>query len=177
VYTDQQERSEGARFWIPSTHEWKKAGHWDPNRYGEGAPGDQGGWWEYPITSDAAPVSGEPGLGGQTNAGAFPPGQTPPFNVGSYPHVQSPWGLLDVSGGAHEWMEEFVDPDRPNSRFSSVTSIYFPSTPALHDILALFGSLGPVQTAGVRLASVIPSPSPIAVLAVGLMCVGRRRGR
>lgn len=160
VYTDQQERSEGARFWIPSTDEWKKAGHWDPNRYGYG----EGGWWEYPITSDAAPVSGEPGLGGQTNAGTFPPGQTPPLDVGSYPDVQSPWGLLDVSGGAHEWMEEFVDPERPTARYADGTSIYFPSIPAQHDILALFGSLSPIQTAGVRLASIIPSPSPFLVV-------------
>jgi hypothetical protein len=64
-FTDQDSRSEGARFWIPSLDELTKAAFYDPNRYGEG----QGGYWEYPTSSDTAPIAGDPALGGQTNAG------------------------------------------------------------------------------------------------------------
>ncbi len=175
-FTDQQERSEGARFWIPSFDEWTKAGHWDPDRFGE----DQGGWWQYPTTSDTAPISGEPGLGGETNGGPFPPGQHRPLDVGSYPHVQSPWGLLDVSGGAHEWMQDaagFVGNAMPNSRVLAGTSIYFspPFMPASFDRLGVFALTSPTQLAGVRIASVIPAPGAVWVALFGLAPLASRR--
>ncbi|MBL0921461.1 MAG: SUMF1/EgtB/PvdO family nonheme iron enzyme, partial [Phycisphaerales bacterium] len=159
VLTDQQQRSEGARFFIPTFDEWTKAGHWDPNRYGEDAPGDQGGWWLYPTTSDTAPVAGHPDFGGETNGGPFPPGQTRPLDAGSYPHVQSPWGLLDLSGGAMEWMEDIDDPTQPLDRLVSGSSIYQTGLePGIGDRLGWFGEVGPASMFGVRLASVIPSP-------------------
>ncbi len=86
---DQATRHAGAQYWIPSFDEWVKAAYWDPNRFGP----DQGGYWTYPITSDTAPVTGDPASGGQTNMGVtFPPGQTRPLDVGSYPDMRSPWG-------------------------------------------------------------------------------------
>ncbi|MBL0922675.1 MAG: SUMF1/EgtB/PvdO family nonheme iron enzyme, partial [Phycisphaerales bacterium] len=170
VLTDQQQRSEGARFFIPTADEWKKAGFYDPNRYGE----EDGGWWLYPTTSDTAPYAAAPEFGGETNGGPFPPGQIRPLDVGSYPHVQSPWGLLDVSGGAHEWMEDFQNPAVPSSRLAGGTSIYFPSPTEVGDHLTVLGGLSPADLTGIRLASVIPSPSPIAVLAVGFSCLFRR---
>ncbi|MCB9838810.1 MAG: SUMF1/EgtB/PvdO family nonheme iron enzyme [Phycisphaeraceae bacterium] len=105
----QATRSEGARFWIPSVDEWKKAAFYDPNRYGQG----QGGWWPYPNAQDTPLIPGQPGEG-QTNAGL-------PQDIfgdvigglplpGSYPEVNLPWGLLDVSGSVQEWAEDY-DPD------------------------------------------------------------------
>ncbi len=32
------------------------------------------------------------------------------------PESQSPWGLLDLSGGAQEWTEEFISPGTPRGR-------------------------------------------------------------
>lgn len=169
---DQQERSEGARYWIASSDEWTKAGHWDPNRYGEG----QGGWWQFATTSDTVPVSGAPAQGGETNGGTLPAGQDIPFDVGSYPHVQSPWGLLDVSGGAGEWLEEFSTPDVPQNRFSGGTSIYVPGLlPEFYDVLGRYRPIAPTSFAGIRLASVVPSPGASVALVIGARWGGRRR--
>src|SRR6056297_1652110 len=99
---DQMTRSPGARFWIPSIDEWTKGGYWDPNRYGEG----EGGYWLYPYQSDERPAHGLPEEGGQTNASDVP---GVPLDVGSYPHAQTPWGLLDYSGGESELAERISD--------------------------------------------------------------------
>lgn len=102
--TDQYERSPGATFWIPSRDEWIKGMHWDPDKDGEG------GYWLMPDGGDEPLISLPPDQGGETNAGPF-------FNalsfdeglqyrsVGMYPDTQSPWGLLDGSGGLSEMTE------------------------------------------------------------------------
>lgn len=97
-------RSDGARYWIPNLNEWMKGMYWDPNKDGVG------GYWTYPHASDEQPVPGAPGEpGAQTSAGNIPLnmfGQsTGPVDVGSYPDAASPFGLLDGSGGAREWLE------------------------------------------------------------------------
>ncbi|MGP1311145.1 MAG: SUMF1/EgtB/PvdO family nonheme iron enzyme, partial [Phycisphaerales bacterium] len=101
-FTMEYARRADAKYWIPSVDEWTKAAYWDPNRYGEGL----GGYWEFPNTSDVAPVSGLPGEGGETSAGdavlALPDPYVVEF-VGLYPDVQSPWGLLDLSGTRRDW--------------------------------------------------------------------------
>ncbi len=91
----QLDPSPGARYRFPSLDEWTKAAHWDPAK-NDGA----GGYWLYPNGSDIEPLPGFPHEGGERNAGdddAFP------LPVCSYPDVQSPWGLYDVSGGENEW--------------------------------------------------------------------------
>ena len=89
-------RAAGSNFWIPNYDEWTKGMHFDPNRYGP----EQPGYWFYENSSDSAPVGGPPGTpGAQTNAYSGTPLFMP---VGSYPNQQSPWGLLDGSGGDSE---------------------------------------------------------------------------
>ncbi|CAG0981402.1 hypothetical protein PHYC_01786 [Phycisphaerales bacterium] len=108
TFTDQVTHHPDARYWIPTLDEWLKAAHYDPDRYGPG----QGGWWQYSNGSDTpyqyGPPEGYPGGSGanQANAGF----NLPDFGefaipLNSYP-VVSPWGLLDVAGGAREWNEE-----------------------------------------------------------------------
>lgn len=94
-------RSPGARYWIPSLDEWTKAAHYDPNRYGPG----QEGYWLYPNGSNERSVGGGllPDQGGERNAGTT---NIWPIDVASFPHIQSPYGLLDASGGMSEWLEE-----------------------------------------------------------------------
>ncbi len=106
-YTDALTRQPGAKYWIPDADEWIKAAFFDPNRFGP----DAGGWWTSMNRSDTLPMPGTPGTpGATTNVGLqYPvdgynfPGQIP---AGSYPDAQSPWGLLDTSGGVAEWVEE-----------------------------------------------------------------------
>ncbi len=174
VFTDQTTRSEGAQFWIPSLDEWVKAMYWDPNKSGVG----QEGYWLYPITSDTAPIPGDPALGGQTNAGMFPQGQSRPLDVGSYPNVHSPWGLLDGSGGTSEWLEEWTSPSTHQVRLlggSPASSLWDPS---IADRLGAFRLRAPVNSGGgIRLASlVIPAPGvSVTLSAICLGWGGRRR--
>ncbi|MEL7483030.1 MAG: SUMF1/EgtB/PvdO family nonheme iron enzyme [Planctomycetota bacterium] len=111
-FTDQTTRSPGARYWIPSLDEWTKAAHWDPNKNGSG----QGGYWEFNNASDTQPVPGLPGVG-ETTADLFVDDAVA-FSVPleSYPETQSPWGLLDLSGGGAEWTEEWFTRNSPDER-------------------------------------------------------------
>lgn len=100
-YNDQRTHSPDAKFWIPSLDEWIKATYYDPDQGGTGV----GGYWQHPGASDSPLISGRPENGGTTSAG-MASGVFPYLhNVGIYPGSQSPWGLLDVSGGRREWTE------------------------------------------------------------------------
>lgn len=111
-FTDQIARSPGARYWIPSLDEWIKAVHWDPDKDGGG------GYWLYPNSSDAPPVPGPPGAG-DTSAG-YDDDFGFLWDVGSYPHVRTPWGLLDASGGVREKLETPTGPPgAPNARLDN----------------------------------------------------------
>ena len=93
-------REPGARFFLLNQDEWTKAVYYDPDRFGEG----QGGYWRYPDGSDTPLIPGAPGVG-QTSGGwdYVAAGATHP-DVGAY-GVETPWGLLDASGGVREWLE------------------------------------------------------------------------
>ncbi len=101
VFTDQREPSAGSKFWIPRNDEWVKAVYYDPNRYGEGFEG----YWEYPDGGAEPLIGGLPEDGGETDASGVPI-LGPPLDVGSYPHVQSPYGLLDVAGAVREFLTD-----------------------------------------------------------------------
>lgn len=163
-------RLPGAKFFLPTLDEWVKAGHYDPNRYGDG----NDGYWLYPTTSDTAPISGPRGVG-QTSAGYVD--NADPFNsfrVGAYPATQSPWGLLDMSGCLAEWLET----SRPDLNYANH---HWEGTPGFST-----GIVGDVDhiwwtgnyssgvselTLGFRIASSVPSPS-IIVVGVGACAFG-----
>jgi hypothetical protein len=172
-FTDQFTRSPGARFWIPSINEWVKGTFYDPNRYGAG----QGGYWPYTNSSEHVPISGLPGQGGETNAGInVPPGGI--MNVGSYPSFQSPWGLLDTSGGTAEFTEDY----RPQStRRWSVGTFYGDWGHFVNESPVLGGSSGYAPDrggfVGLRLASAVPAPGTLVIglcAAIGLPRRSRR---
>lgn len=178
---DQRTHSPGARFWIPTRDEWLKAAHFDPNRYGEGQPG----WWAYSHRSDEAPVPGLPGVGQTTAELSLPDLGQLYIPLGSYANVQSPWGLLDTSGGAAEWNEEVLFPEFFTGRGldGSWAGISSGSDPLDYDRITSFTGFGP-QAGGVweglRIASTVPGPGSAMALLVlgGMACAGRnRRGR
>ncbi len=178
-YTDQDTRSEGARFWIPSMDELTKAAFYDPNKGGDG----EGGWWQWGNSSDEQPIPGEPALGGQANAGAqvpgnnqWPEGHARPLDVGSYPGEQSPWGLLDSAGGGREWTEswredseEFEQNNRlvlPSGAFRLIERGY------LGDFEA---TSSPDRYPTLRLAMAVPAPgATIMIFLPGLLAARRR---
>lgn len=162
VYHHQAERSPGALFWIPSIDEWTKASHWSPK---------EDRYWYRQGSQDDPLISGPPQDGGQTNAG---PNFGPP-EAGSYPFVQSPWGLLDTSGGVKEMLETMgVNPKWRLSRGSGRGDSFYSTYDQLDFATTVFvdGSLG-----GLRLASIIPSPGGACVVlgAAGLIALERRR--
>ena len=161
--TDQATRSEGAKYWVPSIDEWVKAVYWDPNRNGAGQPG----YWLYPGSQDTPLITAPSSSGGQTDLSAGPMGQAYSLLIGQYANVTGPWGLLDASGNASEWLE-----DKGGLNRRIVDS---------HPLVPLF--LTPVADRlnwksfddiyhlnGIRLASAVPTPC--TVLALGL-CVLR----
>ncbi len=154
LFTDQPRHTLGARFWIPTVDEWTKAAYWDPDKNGPG----KGGWWTQPNGSDEPLIPGLPGVG-QTSAGA--PSGTPMPPVGSYPEVNKPWGLLDVSGSQEEWMEDYfsivlpLDRTRKLSRANTMHHEVF-------DAISELGSASPKNAdMGLRLASAAPPQKPL----------------
>jgi len=182
TFTDQLTRSPGARYWIPSEDEWLKAAHYDPNKHG---PGD-GGWWEYAhMSDDTAPTPGLPGEpGAQTSAGigrTLPGGGDPWIRIdaGSYPHVRSAFGLLDVSGGAREFTENGGSRLIDRIAEGSYLGQSFDVVHLVDRAWASNGSFSPgFRTAftGLRVASTVPATQTVTVLIVAsfLRCTRRR---
>ena len=87
--------------------EFTKAGYWDPNKNG-----GEGGYWRYPNGSDTASEAYT-----ERNTGDITGKSDEPLDVGSYPEVRSPWGILDMAGGVSEWTDaaeigSILGPDR-----------------------------------------------------------------
>jgi len=164
--------SSGAKYWIPTWDEWLKAAHYDPDRYGAG----QGGWWEFPNSSDQAPMPGLPGEGDTTYTLQLG-GAEWDVPLGAYPHVQSPWGLLDLSGGVSEWTS--------SSDFDLMQALLWDGGSAGRDYGAydpdhatLVGSMTPEfggGVRGIRLAAPIPTPGCVVVLCVSTLAGSKRR--
>lgn len=110
VWQHQLKRDPASRYWIPSLDEWIKAAHWD-----QSLNSNQGGYWQYATGSDTEPRPGFPGQGGERNAGSDP---AFPIAVASYPHVVSPYGLVDLAGGQTEYTETPVGEDRRHRRWA-----------------------------------------------------------
>lgn len=180
TYNDQLYHDPDAKYWIPTLDEWMKAAHYDPNKQGPG----QEGWWEYSTMSDTPPIPGLPGEG-QTSAGS-PAGLGDPSRlsipVGAYPDTVSPWGLLDASGGASEWLEEPVSPGNlfvrgidgahAGSQYSEMLS--YDRASSLNGYPPTLG----VVSGGLRIASAVPGVGTMPVVAIALLAIaGKRRTR
>lgn len=169
IVTDQIARSPGARFFFPTADEWTKAVYFDPNRYGPGQPG----YWTQPNGTNTPLVRGRPENGGQTNAYPSAGGQ-PPLDVGSYPTVLTPWGLLDASGGASEFLDTgWIDPfNGQRYRLVAGSSAYEGFTP---EGLGRFG-FATGDYGSIRVASIVPTPPGIIIIGCAVIPL-LRRGR
>jgi hypothetical protein len=176
---DQPTRSPGARFWIPSVDEWIKAAYYDPNRYGTGIEG----YWQQPNGTNTTLISGYPQNGGETNAG-YGVDFSGLMDVGQYPGTQSPWGLLDVSGGLTEWSEGYLgrmaNSGQPVNSRTVVGSTQGTLSYLWVDPIEGFVRFetGPETSSyGVRLAAAIPAPGSVLVLSCCTLPLATRRRR
>lgn len=178
TFNDQLTHNPSATFWIPTLDEWIKAAHYDPNRNGAG----QGGWWMYPNGTDTPLTYGPPPTG-QANSGfTLPNFGNWNIPLGAYPGTVSPWGLLDVAGGATEWIEEaFGTTLGPEERGTDGSgSGWNISLAGLNDRVTRLGSDAPQVASsyqGFRIASSVPAPAGSAVVAMSLCYVNRRKKR
>ena len=174
----QTTRAPGARYWIPSIDEWVKAAHYDPNRYGPG----QEGYWLFPNGSNEPSIGGLlPGDGGQSNAGGDWAQGPFPLDVGSFPDVQSPFGLLDLTGGVSELLEWTPGPIGQMSAAGAPFTYqgYDSANPFSPDRIEMNTSTyidAGNWLVGLRLASAVPAPGTI-VMALSAMMLTTRRSR
>lgn len=175
--TDASTHLPGARYWIPTLDEWIKAAHYDPNRYGEG----QGGYWQSVNSTDEPLIAGLPGVG-QTSAGLQindPLLGERDIPLGAYADQPSPWGLLDLSGGAREWTEALVYGQGPYARVVDGNPAGFlsPFGPNI-DLVDHVGAESPWVGANTsfRVATTVPSPGVLTLVAA-CGVAGRRRRR
>lgn len=177
-FTDQLTHNVGARYWIPTEDEWVKAAYFDPDRFGPGLPG----YWNYPHGSDSQPIPGRPNSPtepGQTSAGWEFPEAEPP--VAAYLGVQSPWGLLDLSGSAAEWNEQATVPAGqalPRTRQLRGTDAFhsLPQTgPFTRDYIDWTDGSGMLTPEGFRLARAVPAPGVLLGAMPALILFIRRQ--
>jgi len=145
--------------------------YYDPNRHGDG----QEGYWAHPIGHDTPAVPGYPEDGGETSAGIpFPPDFDASWHVpvGAYPHISSPWGLLDGSGSAGEW----TGSGEPGGRYARGTND-FDELWFLFDRIDAYLGAPPPNFGGIgfRLASAVPAPAAFPVLFLSALICPRRR--
>ncbi len=167
---DQATHNPSARYWIPIADEWIKGMYYDPDRYGDG----QEGYWLYPDGGNEPLIIGYPENGGETSAGLrFGDPGARFLDVGSYPNVQSPWGLLDASGGEDEWLGD-LSPSRRDRGVKGSQQFGGPPDPV--DRLDWFvGSPPYIGGSGFRLASSVPSPyTSVAFMFAVLITFNRR---
>lgn len=170
-------RSPGAKFWIPTYDEWAVGAFYDPNRNGQGLPG----WWQYTNRLDREPISGPPGEGETSQGWDTEPVSDLPFllPVGSYPESQSPWGLLDTSGGRSEHLEDryvFAGGDRMwTGSQAGLTGAQDAQRRLEH--IGYFGAESPLTMTriGFRIATVPAAPSFLGITLLGIPFSTRRR--
>lgn len=198
TFTDQLARSPGARYFIPTWDEWLKAAYYDPNKQRRDGSGELGEYWLYPNATDTPLGWGPPGsrvrfdsgtgqwvpdLNGvlaQANA-SWDESDFPGFSPFSVPlgayAVTSPWGLYDVAGGTREWMESVLDLGDESPRFRIVDGSAWATSGAGDSIRGRGGEFPSVSTfeRGFRIASLVPAPGLVPLLALSLGVLIRRR--
>lgn len=164
--------NDNASVWMADIHEWTKAAYWDPSKNN-----GEGGYWMFPNGSneESDPYT-ERNNGDPTGA------SNEPLDVGSFPDVMSPWGILDMAGGAAEWSETSLGNGDSNDRgtrhrlgtnyqFDIYADEFFYSD----DVMGWWIQRSINNRGGIRLARPIPTPGTLGVCGLGALALTRRR--
>ena len=172
-YQHQAEHNPDAKFWLPTIDEYAKAAYWDPAKNG-----GEGGYWRNPDGGDETLIAGLPEDGGETIGDLYyGDGFFGAWDINQYPHVRSPWGLLDISGTMPDWLETYSDPGRGSRVLggSLAHDIFYSSL----DRIDSWDSRDPDSPwGGLRLATTVPSSGgvvPFCAAVLGLLRRKRRR--
>jgi formylglycine-generating enzyme required for sulfatase activity len=167
-------RQAGAQVFIPTEDEWYKAAYYKGG-------GLNAGYWDYPTQSDTPPTSEVPPGTDLVNGSANyhhsgypfgPPYYTAP--VGAYTAMPSTsaYGTFDQGGNVWEWHETAISADERGIRGCSWHA-------GAHYMIASFRRGFPASdenvAIGFRVASTIPEPSTLSLLALGGLALLRRR--
>ncbi len=171
AFTDQFTRNPDARYWIPSLDERMKAVYYDPNQPNNG----QNGWFTFGVNgTNTPPRYGPPGVGDANanfDAGSFT------IPLGAYPHMVSPWGLLDAAGATTEWTETVFTIDATPTYRLFAGSDWQTGGIARDSIFAVGGSF-PTDNRfilGLRVAAAVPNNSVLLVFGLCGILTSRRR--
>lgn len=169
-------RSPGARWFVPSEDEWYKAAYYR-------AGGTNAGYYDYATRSDTAPsnqvVDPDPGNNANYRASGVYSIGAPYYrtDAGRFTDSRSAYGAYDQTGNIAEWNDSFFDTGAPrvirgggyHQSANYVRSTYSNS---------FSGPAQESQYYGFRVASAVPEPSSLIVLAGGLgslLALRRRR--
>jgi formylglycine-generating enzyme required for sulfatase activity len=156
----------GTAYFIPTEDEWYKAAYYD---------GSTSTYYDYSTGSNTAPTSEAP-PGGSNSANYYEGGWAvgSPYyrnNVGAYASSASPYGTFDQGGNVWEWNETLIGASRGvrGGSFSVVGSLRA-------DVRSYGSPTHEDYLIGFRVASMIPEPGSLALLALaGLGTVVRRK--
>ena len=148
----------GSVYFIPNRNESYKAAYYDPNKSG-GA-----GYWDYAVGSDTKPtaiVSGT-GSGAVYNDGVTAPAA--PADVDNAGGL-SPFGAMAMNGNVDEWVEDW---QHNHGVWSLVKGSWNGNNFSGTDFDWRGKTVETLAQGGVRMGRIVPEPSSMALLLVGL---------
>ena len=157
-------KNTGAKFWIPSENEWYKAAYYDPTKNGSG------GYWSYPTKTDFINTN----MANYNEAHPADANGNRLTDVGYY-NFSSYYGAYDMGGNVYEWNDSIDGSNRgvrggswayPNAELTLSKESRNPQVPTGNGWLI-----------GIRVATAVPEPSALSLLAVGLGGLAIRRWR
>lgn len=165
-------RNKLAKYFLPSLDEWHKAAYYDPVT---------GTYYDYPTGSDSVPdginFPGDPNFEAVFFDGGSNGGPNEITNVG----LLSPYGTLGQGGNVREWEETAFD--RINSSAVEQRGLRGGSWGDGETLLAAWNrgvGIGPAfegNFVGLRVASIIPEPSSLFLMVIGLAVLAGPRNR
>ena len=164
-------RSANSRWFLAGENEWYKAAYYDNN-------GVSGSYWKYPTQSNTPPLNGSPpGDSNSANYNHIPGVDSDLFDVGAFTSASSAFGTFDQAGNISEWTEQLggscrIGPCERVRRGGSRTAFDVSSSAR--------PTLNPAAEAdflGFRVATIVPEPSSLLFVIVGLAAIPTRRRR
>ena len=167
----------GASYWVPTVDEWHKAAFYDPT-LNSGA----GGYWDFATMTNTLgdidnTVPDVTGHNVNMNIGGYTVGAGGDYttDVDLFGSSSGYYGAFDMHGNVGEWTATSI-----NTTSVIIMGSAFHQTPSTAT-LGVAGSYGGLQinqqtfAYGFRLASNVPEPATMSLLALGGLAVLRRR--